>query len=55
MKKAVMIFTVLFIFMMSMSPAAFGAGGKERGAKGQGSTIGGSQGQGQTSQDRTGR
>lgn len=56
MKKALVIFTVLFMFMCSMSPmTAFGEGGKNHGEIGTGETSTGVDNQGGAAQDRTGR
>ena len=55
MKKAILIFTTLLIFMFSMSPMVFGGGGQNQGDKGTGATSTGSDSQGAASQDRTGR
>ena len=53
MKK--LIIALLICVLCLGSTMAFGAGGKERSDKGQGSTNTGDTGQGQTSQDQTGR
>jgi len=55
MKKAILIFTTLLIFVFSMSPMAFGGGDKNQSTKGNGETSTGSDSQGAASQDRTGR
>jgi len=59
MKKAILIFTTLLIFMFSMSPMVFGGGDQNQhqnhGTTGGGKTSTGSTSQGTAAQDRTGR